>query len=42
MANEIVPYNMSKALREIDRLRALIEWRCSWNLINLLSTKGCA
>jgi hypothetical protein len=29
MANEIVPYNMTKALREIDRLRALIAWRCT-------------
>jgi hypothetical protein len=29
MANEIVPYQMSKALQEIDRLRALIAWRCS-------------
>ena len=29
MANEIVPYRISKALKEIDRLRALIEWRCN-------------
>jgi hypothetical protein len=29
MANEIVPYQMSKALQQIDRLRALITWRCS-------------
>jgi hypothetical protein len=28
MNNAIVPYNMSKALQEIDRLRALIAWRC--------------
>jgi hypothetical protein len=29
MANEIVPYEMSKALDQIHRLRALIEWRCT-------------
>ena len=29
MANEIVPYNTSKALQEVDRLRALIAWRVS-------------
>jgi hypothetical protein len=29
MANEIVPYQMSKALDHIHRLRALIEWRCT-------------
>ena len=29
MANEIVPYQRSKALQEIDRLRALITWRCN-------------
>ena len=28
MNNAIVPYNMSKALNQIDRLRALISWRC--------------
>ena len=28
MNNAIVHYNMSKALNEIDRLRALIAWRC--------------
>jgi len=28
MNNAIVPYNMSKARNQIDRLRALIAWRC--------------
>jgi hypothetical protein len=29
MANEIVPSQMSKCLKEIHRLQALIEWRCT-------------
>ena len=29
MANEIVPYQMSNALNQIHRPRALIEWRCT-------------
>ena len=29
MANEIVPSRMAKALKEIDRLRALIAYRCT-------------
>ena len=36
MANEIVPLNMSKALDEIDRLRALIVWRCTRYDIRLI------
>ncbi len=29
MANEIVPYKMANALKEIDRLRALVAYRCT-------------
>jgi hypothetical protein len=29
MANEIVPYQMSKALDRIQRFRVLIEWQCT-------------
>ena len=33
MAKEIVPHNMSIALKEIHRLQALIEWRCTRDYI---------
>jgi hypothetical protein len=36
MANEIVPYQMSKALEELHRLRALIEWRCTRDDIRII------
>jgi hypothetical protein len=36
MANEIVPYQMSKALDEIFKIRALIEWRCTRDDIRIV------
>jgi hypothetical protein len=36
MANEIIPYQMSKCLGEIHRLRALIEWRCTRDDIRVI------
>jgi hypothetical protein len=36
MANEIVPYQMSKALEEIHRLRALMEWRLTRDDIRVI------
>jgi hypothetical protein len=36
MANEIVPYQMSKALEEIHRLRALMEWRMTRDDIRVI------
>jgi hypothetical protein len=36
MANEIVPYQMSKCLEEIHRHRAFIEWRCTRDDIRLI------
>ncbi len=29
MANELVPYQMANALKEIDRLSTLIKYRCT-------------
>ena len=37
MANEIVPDNISKALNQIDRLRALIVYRCTQEDIRLIN-----
>jgi hypothetical protein len=36
MANKIVPYQMSKVLDEIYKIRALIEWRCTRDDIRII------
>ena len=39
MAVEIVSHNMPKALKEIDRLVAVIEWRCIRTIHEPLKTE---
>jgi hypothetical protein len=43
LANEIVPYQMTKALDEIDRLRSVIIYRCSRDDIRQIQAmiRGC-
>ena len=36
MASDIFPYQMSRALEVIHRLRAIVEWRCTRNAIRLI------